>query len=56
MATSLLQWLPPFPARPVPTFRLLNRLDLAFYTLIGEFRMNATEKVRLGTFFFSILL
>jgi len=49
IASSLLQYLPPFPPRPTPTFRLLNRLDLAFHLLIADYRMSGTEKVRLNS-------
>ncbi|KAF3939854.1 hypothetical protein ABW19_dt0206511 [Dactylella cylindrospora] len=49
IASSLLQYLPPFPPRPVPTFRLFNKLDLAFHILLSEYRMSGTEKVRLNS-------
>ncbi|KAF3309754.1 hypothetical protein TWF173_010563 [Orbilia oligospora] len=49
IAGSLLDYLPPFPPRPVPTFRLFNKLDLAFHTLLSDYRMSITEKVRLNS-------
>ncbi|KAF3924192.1 hypothetical protein ABW21_db0201184 [Orbilia brochopaga] len=49
IASSLLQYLPPFPPRPTPTFRLLNKLDLAFHTLLAAHRLSGTEKVRLNS-------
>ncbi|KAK6345005.1 hypothetical protein TWF718_006947 [Orbilia javanica] len=49
IAGSLLDYIPPFPPRPTPTFRLFNKLDLAFHTLLSEYRMSITEKVRLSS-------
>ncbi|KAK6539533.1 hypothetical protein TWF694_009749 [Orbilia ellipsospora] len=49
IASSLIQYLPPFPPRPTPTFRLFNKLDLAFHTLISDYRLSGTEKVRLNS-------
>ncbi|KAK6522544.1 hypothetical protein TWF281_001985 [Arthrobotrys megalospora] len=49
IASSLLQYLPPFQPRPTPTFRLFNKLDLAFHTLLSDYRMSVTEKVRLNS-------
>ncbi|KAK6338978.1 hypothetical protein TWF696_009775 [Orbilia brochopaga] len=49
IASSLLQYLPPFPPRPTPTFRLFNKLDLAFHTLLAAHSLSATEKVRLNS-------
>ncbi|KAK6496589.1 hypothetical protein TWF481_001587 [Arthrobotrys musiformis] len=49
IAGSLLDYLPPFPPRPTPTFRLFNKLDLAFHTLLSEYRLSITEKVRLNS-------
>ncbi|KAF3934143.1 hypothetical protein ABW20_dc0101363 [Dactylellina cionopaga] len=49
IASSLLQYLPPFPPRPTPTFRLFNKLDLAFHTLLSDYKMSGTEKVRLNS-------
>ncbi|KAK6520320.1 hypothetical protein TWF506_000596 [Arthrobotrys conoides] len=49
IAGSLLDYLPPFPPHPLPTFRLFNKLDLAFYTLLSDYRMSITEKVRLSS-------
>ncbi|RVD86760.1 uncharacterized protein DFL_005021 [Arthrobotrys flagrans] len=42
-------YLPQFPPRPTPTFRVFDKLDLAFHTLLSEYRMSVTEKVRLGS-------
>lgn len=49
IAGSLLDYLPQFPPRPTPTFRVFDKLDLAFHTLLSEYRMSVTEKVRLGS-------
>ncbi|KAK6340433.1 hypothetical protein TWF730_002190 [Orbilia blumenaviensis] len=49
IAGSLLDYIPPFQPRPTPTFRLFNKLDLAFHILLSEYRMSVTEKVRLNS-------